>query len=138
MALTGPELLTKIKELGNVSKKEVCRATGYIKTKEDGTESFLFNSFYQATLEASTGVKISSSSGTSTGKAGRAPTYVAKISPKGTVLVGSHYIEEAGGSPADEMEIIVDKEAGTVLLKLPPMLDEGEEAEETEEAEGAA
>lgn len=128
MALTGQELLAKIKELGDVSKEEVCRATGYVKIKKDGTEAFQYNSFYQASLEASTGVKIGASKSTG-GKAGRAPTYVAKIGPKGTVLVGAHYIAEAGGTPADEMEIIVDAESGAVLLKLPPM-----EAEEPEAA----
>ncbi len=95
MALTGQELLAKIKELGYVSKEEVCRATGYVKAKKDGTESFLFNSFYQASLEASTGVKIGVAKSSKGGKAGRAPSYVAKIGPKGTVLVGAHYIEEA-------------------------------------------
>lgn len=127
MALTGTELLAKIKELGDVSKEEVCKATGYFKTKEDGSESFQYNSFYQACVEASTGVKIGVAKSGKGGKAGRAPSYVSKISPKGTVLIGAHYIEEAGGSPADEMEIIVDAEAGTVTLKLPPL-----EAEEPE------
>lgn len=130
MALTGQELLAKIKELGDISKHEVCRATGYVKTKKDGTEVFQFSSFHEAVIEASTGVKISVAQSSKGGKAGRAPTYVAKIGPKGTVLVGSHYIAEAGGSPADEMEIIVDKDAGTVLLKLPPLDIEEAEAEE--------
>jgi hypothetical protein len=36
MALTGSELLAKVKELGDVSKSDLVRAAGYVSTKVDG------------------------------------------------------------------------------------------------------
>jgi hypothetical protein len=36
--LTGPELLAKVKELGDVSKSELVRSCGYVSTKKDGSE----------------------------------------------------------------------------------------------------
>ncbi|MEY4800598.1 MAG: hypothetical protein RLZZ213_1045, partial [Cyanobacteriota bacterium] len=35
---TGPELLAKVKELGDVSKSELVRECGYLSTKKDGSE----------------------------------------------------------------------------------------------------
>ena len=50
--LTGPELLAKVKELGDVSKSELVRECGYVSTKKDGTERLNFTAFYEALLGA--------------------------------------------------------------------------------------
>ena len=50
--LTGSELLSKVKELGDVSKSDLVRSTGYVSTKKDGTERLNFTAFYEALLEA--------------------------------------------------------------------------------------
>lgn len=50
--LTGPALLAKIKELGDVSKSELVRSCGYYSTKSDGSERLNFTGFYEALLEA--------------------------------------------------------------------------------------
>ena len=50
--LTGPELLAKVKELGDVSKSELLRECGYVSTKKDGSERLNFTAFYEALLGA--------------------------------------------------------------------------------------
>ena len=121
--LTGQPLLDKIKELGDVRKDELARATGYVRTKEDGSEAFRFTSMYEAITEASTGVKVV---GRATGgKPGRTLTYVTSVAKSGAALVGKGYLAQLGAEIGDELDIEVDAEAGTITLKLPPM----EEAE---------
>ena len=51
-ALTGAALLTKVKELGDVSKSDLVQACGYVSTKKDGGERLNYTEFYQALLEA--------------------------------------------------------------------------------------
>ena len=50
--LTGAELLTKVKERGDVSKSDLVRSAGYVSTKKDGTERLNFTAFYEVLLEA--------------------------------------------------------------------------------------
>ena len=67
--LTGPELLSKVKELGDVSKSELVRECGYLSTKKDGSERLNFTAFYEALLNAK-GVNLGTdSAGRGTGKA---------------------------------------------------------------------
>ena len=46
--LTGSDLLTKVKELGDVSKSDLVRSCGYVSTKKDGGERLNFTAFYEA------------------------------------------------------------------------------------------
>jgi hypothetical protein len=50
--LTGSELLTKVKELGDAGKTEIVRACGYVSIKKDGAERLNFTAFYEALLDA--------------------------------------------------------------------------------------
>ena len=50
--LTGSDLLSKVKELGDVSKSDLVRACGYVSAKKDGGERLNFTAFYEALLEA--------------------------------------------------------------------------------------
>ena len=50
--LTGPELLAKIKELGDVAKSDLVRACGYSSPKDGGGERLNFTGFYEALLTA--------------------------------------------------------------------------------------
>jgi hypothetical protein len=43
--LTGSDLLTKVKDLGDVSKSDLVRACGYVSTKKDGSERLNFTAF---------------------------------------------------------------------------------------------
>lgn len=117
--LTGQPLLDKIKELGDVSKDELARATGYVRTKKDGSEAFRFTSMYEAITEASTGVKVGGKA--TGGKPGRTLTYVTSVAKSGAALVGKGYLAQLGAEIGDELDIEVDAEAGTITLKLPPM-----------------
>ena len=51
-ALTGADLLAKVKELGDVSKSDLVQACGYVSTKNDGGGKLNFTAFYEALLEA--------------------------------------------------------------------------------------
>ena len=50
MALTGADLLAKVKELGDVSKSDLVRAAGYVSSKKDGNERLNVTAFYEALL----------------------------------------------------------------------------------------
>jgi hypothetical protein len=100
--LTGSELLAKVKELGDVSKSELVRASGYVSIKKDGSERLNFTAFYEALLEAK-GVSLGDSGGSA--KAGRKLSYVATVQGNGNLLVGKAYTAMLELNPGDEFEI---------------------------------
>ena len=103
--LTGPELLSKVKELGDVSKSELVRECGYLSTKKDGSERLNFTAFYEALLNAK-GVNLGTDSdGRSTGKGGRKLSYTTKIQFNGNLMVGKAYTAMLDLKPGDEFEI---------------------------------
>ena len=107
--LTGPELLAKVKELGDVSKSELVRECGYVSTKKDGTERLNFTSFYEALLGAK-GVNLGTDSASrGTGKGGRKLSYTTKIQFNGNLLVGKAYTAVLDLKPGDEFEIKLGK-----------------------------
>ena len=101
--LTGADLLSKVKELGDVSKSELVRSCGYVSTKKDGTERLNFTAFYEALLEAK-GVNLAEH-GSGKGKAGRKLSYVATVQGNGNLLVGKAYTALLDLNPGDEFEI---------------------------------
>ena len=115
--LTGPELLSKVKELGDVSKSELVRECGYVSTKKDGSERLNFTAFYEALLNAK-GVNLGTdSAGRSTGKGGRSLSYVATVQGNGNLLVGKAYTAVLDLLPGDEFEI----KLGRKQIKLIPL-----------------
>ncbi|WP_094555442.1 AbrB family transcriptional regulator [Synechococcus sp. 1G10] len=104
MALTGSELLAKVKELGDASKSDLVRAAGYLSTKKDGSERLNFTAFYEALLEAK-GVSLGDGGGSGKGKAGRSLSYVATVQGNGNLLVGMAYTGLLDLKPGDEFEI---------------------------------
>ena len=115
--LTGPELLAKVKELGDVSKSELVRECGYVSTKKDGTERLNFTSFYEALLGAK-GVSLGTdSAGRGTGKGGRKLSYTTKIQFNGNLMVGKAYTAMLDLKPGDEFEIKLAKKQ----IKLIPL-----------------
>jgi hypothetical protein len=113
--LTGPELLAKVKELGDVSKSELVRECGYVSTKKDGTERLNFTAFYEALL-GSKGVSLGADS-TGRGKGGRSLSYVATVQGNGNLLVGKAYTAVLDLLPGDEFEI----KLGRKQIKLIPL-----------------
>jgi len=104
MALTGSELLTKVKEQGDASKSDLVRAAGYVSTKKDGSERLNFTAFYEALLEAK-GVSLGNGGVNGNGKAGRSLSYVATVQGNGNLLVGKAYTAMLELRPGDEFEI---------------------------------
>ena len=118
MALTGSDLLTKVKEQGDASKSELVRAAGYVSTKKGGSERLNFTAFYEALLEAK-GVSLGegNGNGTSKGKGGRSLSYVATVQGNGNLLVGKAYTAMLDLRPGDEFEI----KLGRKQIKLVPV-----------------
>ncbi len=102
--LRGNELLSKVRELGDVSKSELVRSCGYVSTKKDGSERLNFTAFYEALLEAK-GVSIGDGGGKGSSKPGRKLSYVASVQGNGNLLVGKAYTALLGLKPGDEFEI---------------------------------
>jgi hypothetical protein len=104
MALTGSDLLTKVKEQGDASKSDLVRAAGYLSVKKDGSERLNFTAFYEALLEAK-GVSLGVGGGNSMGRGGRSLSYVATVQGNGNLLVGKAYTAMLDLRPGDEFEI---------------------------------
>jgi hypothetical protein len=102
--LTGSDLLTKVKELGDVSKSDLVRACGYVSDKKDGGERLNFTAFYEALLEAK-GVNLGAGGGAGVGKGGRKLSYVATVQGNGNLLIGKAYTAMLDLKPGDEFEI---------------------------------
>jgi hypothetical protein len=114
---TGPELLAKVKELGDVSKSELVRECGYLSTKKDGSERLNLTAFFEALLGAK-GVSLGTdSAGRSTGKGGRKLSYTTKIQFNGNLMVGKAYTAVLDLKPGDEFEIKLGKKQ----IKLIPL-----------------
>ncbi len=104
MALTGSDLLAKVKELGDASKSDLVRAAGYLSTKKDGSERLNFTAFYEALLEAK-GVSLGDGGGNGKGTGGRKLSYVATVQGNGNLLVGKAYTAMLDLKPGVEFEI---------------------------------
>jgi hypothetical protein len=104
MALTGSELLAKVKELSDGSKSDLVRAAGYVSTKKDGTERLNFTAFYEALLEAK-GMNFGAGSSGGKGRPGRSLSFNTKIQFNGNLLLGKAYTAKLGLKPGDEFEI---------------------------------
>ena len=102
--LTGSELLTKVKELGDASKSDLVRSCGYVSTKKDGSERLNFTAFYEALLEAK-GLSLGSDGTGRRGKGGRKLSYTATVQGNGNLLVGKAYTAMLDLKPGDEFEI---------------------------------
>ena len=121
--LTGSDLLTKVKELGDVSKTDMAVACGYVSKKKDGSDPVNFTAFYEALLSAK-GVELGGTS--SVGMGGRKLSYIAKVQGNGNLLVGKAYTAMLGLEPGAEFEIKLGKKA----IRLIPVGGSDDESEE--------
>ena len=121
--LTGSDLLTKVKDLGDVSKTDMATACGYVSKKKDGSDRVNFTAFYEALLSAK-GVELGGSS--SVGMGGRKLSYIAKVQGNGNLLVGKAYTAMLGLEPGAEFEIKLGKKA----IRLIPVGGSEEESED--------
>ncbi len=102
--LTGSDLLTKVKELGDVSKSDLVRACGYVSNKKSGGDRLNFTAFYEALLEAK-GVNLGLTGTAGIGIGGRKLSYIATVQGNGNLLVGKAYTALLDLKPGDEFEI---------------------------------
>ena len=101
--LTGQELLSKVKEMGDAPKTELATACGYVSKKKDGSDRVNFTAFYEALLNAK-GIDLGSN-GKSVGKGGRKLSYTAKVQFNGNLLIGKAYTAMLDLQPGDDFEI---------------------------------
>ena len=123
--LTGTELLTKVKELGDVSKTELATQCGYVSKKKDGSDRVNFTAFYEALLGAK-GIELGGGGAAAIGKGGRKLSYTATVQGNGNLLVGKAYTAMLDLNPGDEFEIKLGKKA----IRLIPVGGSEEESEE--------
>lgn len=102
--LTGPDLLAKVKEMGDASKSDLVRSCGYVSSKKDGSERLNFTAFYEALLEAK-GVSLGVGGSGGAGKSGRKLSYVTKVQFNGNLLIGKAYTALIDLKPGDEFQI---------------------------------
>jgi len=105
--LTGPDLIAKVKELGEVSKTELVRGCGYVSTKKDGTERLNFTAFYEALLDAK-GVSLGGKESRK-GVGGRQLSYTTHVHFNGNLMVGKAYLALGDFKPGDTFEIKLSK-----------------------------
>ena len=122
--LTGNELLTKVKELGDVSKTDLATQCGYVSKKKDGSDRVNFTAFYEALLGAK-GIELGGG-GAAIGKGGRKLSYTATVQGNGNLLVGKAYTALLDLNPGDEFEIKLGKKA----IRLIPVGGSEDESEE--------
>jgi hypothetical protein len=115
--LTGAELLSRVKELGDASKSELVRSCGYVSTKKDGSERLNFTAFYEALLEAK-GVQLGEGDQPAK-RRGREPSYHTRVQFNGNLMVGSAYTAQLGLKPGDTFEIRL----GRKQIQLVPVSD---------------
>ena len=107
--LTGSELLTKVKDLGDVSKTDLATACGYVSKKKDGSDRVNFTAFYEALLNAK-GIDLGGGN-TGVGKGGRKLSYVATVQGNGNLLIGKAYTAMLDLQVGDEFTIKLGKKA---------------------------
>jgi len=134
--LQGPELLSKVKELGSMPKSDVVRACGYVSLRKDGSQRLNYTAFYEALLEAK-GMSFGSAGETASRKdsVGRKLSYIAKVHFNGNLLVGRAYTSVLGLKPGDEFDIKLERKG---IRLIPKHRSEDEDMVPNASASGAA
>ncbi len=129
--LAGKALLQKVKELGNLSRRETAKRCGYYSISKTGQTRVNLTEFYDALLAAK-GVPLDPD-GTKDGR-GREPTYRVSVHKNGQIVIGATYTEEMGLKPGDEFEIKLGyKHIHLIQVDASKLNDEEELDEEEEE-----
>jgi hypothetical protein len=130
MALTGQELIDKVRSMDGASKTELTRACGYVTTRKDGQERLNFTGFYEAFLVAK-GEKFGDAA--AAGKAGRRLSFVTTTQFNGNLLVGKAYMAQLEAKPGDAYAIKL-LSSGRILLIPVDQLDQEEGGEDADAA----
>jgi hypothetical protein len=101
-ALTGKELLQRVKELSHLSKRETAKECGYYTVTKDGQTRVNLSGFYDAVLAAK-GIQLEPEK-TKDGR-GREASYTVTVHKNGQIVIGSAYTREMGLQPGDEFQL---------------------------------
>lgn len=105
--LIGQELLSKVKELGNLSKEEKAKECGYYTVTKNGVERVNMMKFLNALIDAE-GIELDSSAN-GHGRGGRSASYRISVQSNGNLLIGSAYTKKMGLRKGDEFEITLGR-----------------------------
>ena len=100
--LTGKQLLSKVKELSHLPRRERAKQCGYYSTTKSGQTRVNLTDFYDALL-AARGIPLSPES-PKDGR-GREPTYRVSVHQNRQIVIGATYTKAMGLKPGDEFEI---------------------------------
>jgi AbrB family looped-hinge helix DNA binding protein len=100
--LTGKSLLQKLKELGDIPKREQARQCGYIASTKSTKGRVNLTSFYEAVIEAK-GYNLDPDH-PKDGR-GREPSYRVTVHKNGQIVIGAAYTKQMGLKEGDEFEI---------------------------------
>lgn len=107
--LTGKELLTKVKQLDQLSREEKAKACGYYSYDPDGSERLNVMAFLNAILEAE-GIDLDAKSNQNgSGTTGRQPSYMVSVQTNGNLLVGAAYTKQMELTPGDTFEVALGR-----------------------------
>lgn len=101
-ALTGKELLQRVKDLSHLSKRETAKECGYYTVTKDGQTRVNLSGFYDAVLAAK-GIQLEPER-TKDGR-GREASYTVTVHKNGQIVIGSAYTREMGLQPGDEFQL---------------------------------
>ncbi|BDA70376.1 hypothetical protein RIVM261_065940 [Rivularia sp. IAM M-261] len=128
--LVGEDLLTKVKELENLSKEEKAKRCGYYTVTKNGIERVNMMKFLNALIDAE-GIQLDSSP-SANGRGGRSASYRISVQSNGNLLIGSAYTKQMGLQAGDEFIITLGKKH----IRLRQV--DSEEREESEAMEATA
>lgn len=106
-ALTGEELVMKVKELEHLSKEEKARECGYYTITKNGVERVNMMKFLNALIDAE-GIELDSKQG-SNGRGGRSASFRISVQSNGNLLIGAAYTKQMDLKPGDEFEITLGR-----------------------------
>jgi hypothetical protein len=105
--LTGPELIQKVKDLGNLNKEDKARECGYFTQTKNGIERVNMMKFLNALIDAE-GIELDSTLN-GQGRGGRSASYRISVQSNGNLLIGSAYTKKMSLQAGDEFEITLGR-----------------------------
>jgi hypothetical protein len=101
-ALTGKELLAKVKENDGLTKRELAKECGYYTVSEENQTRVNLSGFYDALLSAK-GIQLEPQK--SADGRGREASYSLTVHKNGQIVIGAAYTQEMGLKSGDEFTI---------------------------------
>lgn len=101
-ALTGKELLAKVKANDGLTKRELAKECGYYTVSKDGQTRVALADFYDALLAAK-GIQLEPQK--SADGRGREASYTLTVHKNGQIVIGAAYTQEMGLKSGDEFKI---------------------------------